>query len=137
MDNSGGLQRHMWGSVLVVDDEPCIRSAVGRMLRGLPLRLRFAGSAEEALPMIDVEVPDLVISDFNMPGIDGLTFIRKVLDRHQSVRVVLHTGSSLQAIPLDIVLAPKPCAAATLRALVVQLLRGEPGGDLNSRLRTG
>jgi CheY-like chemotaxis protein len=87
--------------------------------------------------MVDAEVPDLLISDFAMPGMDGIAFVHEVLARHSHVRVVLHTGSVLKTIPTNIILAPKPCEPAMLRALVVQLLRGESVQDDGPELRTG
>jgi len=66
--------------------------------------------------------------------------IRFVHKSGRSHTVSLDAQALAAVIPRDIILAPKPCEPANLRALVVQLLRGEPpelGQGLGPKLRTG
>ena len=84
--------------VMVVDDDPQVRQMVVRLLRGLPVRLRCASSAAEALAQLEVEVPDLLISDLQMPGMDGLALLEQVKARWPGVCLVLHTGEA-SAVP--------------------------------------
>ncbi len=63
--------------VLVVDDDPELRPLVGFALRQASYLVVEAASGEEALPLLDRELPDLMILDVNLPGIDGFEVLRR------------------------------------------------------------
>jgi two-component system response regulator GlrR len=82
----------MSAHVLVVDDDP-------DMLRLLSMRLGAAGhrvtaveTAEAALTQIAVERPQLVVSDVQLPGKDGLTLYDEIRARHPALPVILLTA---------------------------------------------
>jgi CheY-like chemotaxis protein len=79
-------------SVFVVDDDEQILRCMPRFFQKLPVRLRCARSAAEALVQIEAEPPDLLISDLHMPDMDGLALIEKVRARWPNVRAVLNTS---------------------------------------------
>ena len=58
-------------SVLVVDDEPDIRYLTQVNLELDGHRVMTAANGEEALAAVQVEVPDVVLLDVMMPGVDG------------------------------------------------------------------
>lgn len=58
------------GSVLIVDDDPVIVQALGRMLDGLG-HIRFALNGQQALKMVRETPPDIVLLDAEMPGMSG------------------------------------------------------------------
>ena len=62
--------------VLVVDDEPQIRRALSINLRARGYEVDAAASGEEALQRAAARVPDLVVLDLGLPGIDGVEVIR-------------------------------------------------------------
>jgi PAS domain S-box-containing protein len=64
--------------VLVVDDEEDARELVGRILQNQGARVTGAGSAEEALRLLELNRPDVLVSDVGMPGMDGYQLIRKI-----------------------------------------------------------
>jgi two-component system chemotaxis response regulator CheY len=67
--------------VLIVDDSPAMRSFVRRVLEvsGFDLASCFqAGNGEEALEVLRSEWVDLVLSDINMPVMDGEEFLRRL-----------------------------------------------------------
>ena len=64
------------GCVLVVDDEPQIRRALGTNLRARGYDVVLAASGEEALPLAAERHPDVVILDLGLPGIDGIEVVR-------------------------------------------------------------
>ena len=70
--------------VLLVDDEPNANEAVQALLDSCGAEVRVAGSAEQALQVLDVWRPDVLISDIAMPEEDGYVLIRKI--RARSVR---------------------------------------------------
>ncbi len=66
--------------VLIVDDQQTIRSLVRSGLQQIGFtEVREAGDGEDGLrAMLSVQPPKLIISDFNMPKLDGLGFLRAV-----------------------------------------------------------
>ena len=79
-------------SILFVDDEPSILSALRRLLRPLPYRVLTAEGGVEALALLEREPVDLVVSDMLMPGMDGATFLEQVCQRWPTVQRLLLTG---------------------------------------------
>lgn len=79
---SGGQGRTMAGlTVLIVDDSSVMRKIVERALRqaGLDLaRVLEAGSGREGLEALRRDKADLIVSDINMPNMDGLEFLRQI-----------------------------------------------------------
>ena len=66
---------------LIVDDSSVMRKIVERALRqaGLdPLVVHEAGSGIEGLDVLKVREVDLILSDINMPSMDGLEFLRQI-----------------------------------------------------------
>ncbi len=66
------------GTVLVVDDDEMVRELIRAGLTRHGLRVTTVGSGIEALALLEVTTPDLVISDVNMPEMDGFTLISKL-----------------------------------------------------------
>jgi len=64
------------GCVLVVDDEPQIRRALGTNLRARGYDVVLAATGEEALTLAAERHPDVVILDLGLPGIDGIEVVR-------------------------------------------------------------
>lgn len=86
-------------SILVVDDEPDVadmfRQRFRREARQGTYVLHFAGSGEEALERLDGPIqPELlvILSDINMPGMDGLTLLRAVKLRWPDMPVMMVTA---------------------------------------------
>jgi signal transduction histidine kinase len=79
----GGLR------ILVVDDEPDVRSIVGDMLELEGHHVLLASSADEALALVAEAAPDVLLTDVLMPGMRGPELARAVVERHPDVRVVL------------------------------------------------
>ena len=64
---------------LVVDDSRAMRSILTRLLSGLGFDVAQAGDGAEALSVLDAGTrPDVILVDWNMPVMDGLTFIKNV-----------------------------------------------------------
>jgi len=80
-------------SILVVDDEPLVRGTVAEMLSALGHTVTVAASAEEALAMVaEGPVPDLVASDYLMPGTTGAEMARQLRARWPNLPVLIVTG---------------------------------------------
>ncbi len=64
--------------ILVVDDDPAAVELVQEVLTQMGGEVRGAGTAEEALRVLEQWRPDVLVSDIEMPGQDGYTLIRKI-----------------------------------------------------------
>ena len=64
--------------VLVVDDQADSRELVKRVLSECDAEVFAAGSAEEALRLVELEQPHVLLSDIGMPGVDGYELLRRV-----------------------------------------------------------
>ena len=63
---------------LVVDDSRVIRKVARRILEDLGFEVAEAGDGLEAMAWCQAVMPDAVLLDWRMPGIDGLEFVRKL-----------------------------------------------------------
>jgi DNA-binding NtrC family response regulator len=79
-------------TVLFVDDEPNVLSALRRTLRNEPYRVLLAQGPDEALDVLKKEEVDILVSDHLMPGMDGLTFLRLVKMLYPRVVRIILTG---------------------------------------------
>jgi CheY-like chemotaxis protein len=86
-------------SILIVDDESDVaelfRQRFRREVRQGTYVLHFAMSGEEALAKLDREIePQLIVilSDINMPGMDGLALLREIKKRHPGLPVMMVTA---------------------------------------------
>jgi len=78
-------------SVLCVDDEPSILSALRRVLRAEGCRILTASSGAEALALLEAEPVDVVVSDMRMPVMDGARLLAEVRARWPGTARVLLT----------------------------------------------
>jgi two-component system chemotaxis response regulator CheY len=81
---------------LIVDDSSVMRKIVERSLRQAGLDLSSvieAGNGAEALGLLDGSLVDLILSDINMPVMDGLEFVRQLqsMDKTRHIPVVMIT----------------------------------------------
>lgn len=118
-------------SVLLVDDDIDLREVVAAMLESVGLQVTAVGSAEEALEEARVREPDLMVLDWNLPGMNGLELCRLIRHdpRLSHLPVLFLTAHSatqdmVQAFAAgadDYVV--KPFRAAELGARIFGLLR--------------
>ena len=80
-------------TVLIVDDEPGVRTFVDRAMRKIGFRTRVASDGEEALALAaDLQPLDLLITDLRMPGMRGDELARQLRTRDPDLKVLYLTG---------------------------------------------
>jgi two-component system probable response regulator PhcQ len=79
-------------TLLIVDDEESVRSALKRALRKESYEVFTASGPEEALELLQQQPVDLVVSDHLMPRMTGLEFLKLVHDRYPGVGRIMLTG---------------------------------------------
>ncbi|BEQ17059.1 sigma-54-dependent transcriptional regulator [Desulfoferula mesophila] len=82
----------MLAQVLIVDDEPSIRSSLGGILSDEGYEISEAPDGESALSLLEQEVPDIMLLDVWLPGIDGLSVLERVKKRLPELPVVMISG---------------------------------------------
>ncbi len=95
----------MSDNILVVDDSPTVRNIIKIYLMNLRLSILEAEDATRALQLLRLVPVSVVIADINMPGMDGITFVKEL----------------------------RASKEAQLRGIPVILLTAEKGGDLRQR----
>src|SRR5450432_3994145 len=79
--------------VLLVDDEPTLRRALGKILTLAGHQVTTAANGQEALAQIEAATFDVIVSDIRMPGMDGMSLLRAIRARDLDVPVIFLTGS--------------------------------------------
>ncbi|PZD97406.1 hypothetical protein DNH61_03400 [Paenibacillus sambharensis] len=81
-------------NILLVDDEPIVRSSMARMISGIAdhYRLHEAEDGEDAIEMLDSQAFDLVITDIQMPAVDGLELAGHIRGHYPDTAIVMLTG---------------------------------------------
>jgi Signal transduction histidine kinase len=120
-------------TILLVDDEDLVRIGTSEMLTDLGYKVIAANSAAEALRLLRTgDEPDLMITDYLMPGMNGVELIDHAHLLAPGLEVMLITGYSTIAEgpgPTVPRLA-KPFRQADLAQLVADLLTRGPSGDV-------
>ena len=116
-------------TLLLVDDEERILSALRRTLRREGYEIVTVNSVASALAVLDQRPVDLVLSDFKMPGMTGLELLAEARRRQPRVARLLITGWSQAVSPAELAAAevttliPKPWEDAELKRALREALR--------------
>src|SRR5262249_51050385 len=87
-------------TVFVIDDDPSVRKALGRLLRAAGCRVQAFAAADEFLGQPPPDGPACLVLDVCLPGIDGLDLQRPLPGRQAGLPVVFITGHG--AIPMSV-----------------------------------
>lgn len=119
-------------NILVVEDDSCMKTAIERIVRKIDRRINFqwASSAEEALGQLNKKYFDLVISDYNLPGLENGLKVWEASQIHSPhCKFVMMSGMGVseylnatrnQKYPPSFL--PKPFSPIELRAIVIQCI---------------
>lgn len=131
--------------ILIIDDEPTLREVLAMVLERSGYTIREAASGELAMPLFDRWMPELVITDLTMPGMDGLEVLRQVKTRAanagRDVPVILVTAYASTATAVAAMregafdYVAKPFQNDELRMLVQKALAMRDLEIENARLR--
>jgi CheY-like chemotaxis protein len=80
------------GRILVVDDEESARSLLDRVLTGAGHQVISVETGEAGLDVLTRERVDLIITDKNLPGMDGVEMLRLAREQQPHLRGILITG---------------------------------------------
>ncbi len=80
-------------SILIVDDEDTIRSTLSLEFQEIGYAVRSAENGITALVELGQHIPDILLSDLNMPGMSGFDLLSVVRRRYPEVRVIAMSGA--------------------------------------------
>ncbi len=129
--------------ILVVDDEVPITILLSKILKREGYAVETAGSGEEALAKLPEFVPNLVITDLKMPGIDGIELMRRIRRERPEVDFILLTAyatvenavEAMKAGAREYLIKPLK-EPEELRAAVARVLERQALADANALWQT-
>lgn len=121
----------MQQNVLIIDDSAAIHALLRARLKDEPILLHAASGGEQGLEMVAAILPDLILLDVEMPGLDGFEVCRRLKEHEKlhNIPVILMTGAcsseqKLRGLALGAFdYIAKPFDPAELRARVRSALR--------------
>jgi DNA-binding NtrC family response regulator len=78
--------------ILLVDDEDDFVKSLSERMQMRDLDTDVALNGEQALEILDEDVPDVMVLDFKMPGIDGIEVLKRVRKSYPDVQVIMLTA---------------------------------------------
>lgn len=117
--------------ILVVDDEPALRESLGMLLASVGYDVDTASNGVSAVSQMNRTVPDLIVTDLNMPEMSGIELITHVRGRYPAVLIVAMSGDYHdEAVPASIMADryyPKGQDPHKLLAVIASLIEGQTG----------
>ena len=116
-------------SVLVVDDDPPTRQGLSVLLESWGYQPSEASDGKAALKLCEKELPQAIITDLMMPGMNGLEFVGALGERIQQIAIIFVTGqatidTAVQAIKLGAYdYLPKPLEPQRFREVLEKGLK--------------
>jgi CheY-like chemotaxis protein len=114
--------------IIIVDDEKSFRDLISKLLKNQGYQIHTASDGLDGLKAIEEHRPDLIITDFKMPRMDGIEFLARVWEIYHNLPVIF--SSAYYSYPEDLSpihqgqthFLPKPIDVEALLKLVHQLL---------------
>jgi len=115
--------------ILLVDDSRTIRNIQKNVLKQLDINnVLEAEDGVQALAIFQEQVPDLLLVDWNMPNMDGITLVRKIREINKTVPMIMCTTEAEKSRVLEAVKAGvnnyivKPFTVESLREKISQTM---------------
>jgi DNA-binding response OmpR family regulator len=129
-------------TVLIIDDDEKLNTLLTEYLGQFGFAVRTAAHPEAGLRLLKADVPDIVILDVMLPGMDGLAVCRKVRETSRVPIVMLTARGSVMDRIVGLEMGaddylPKPFEPRELVARIQAVLRRGAPADADDRLRAG
>lgn len=91
--------------ILIADDHPQMRAYIQAALESLPVEVLMAADGMDAMALVESVRPDLLLTDYQMQIVDGLTLAHQIRERPdlKPTKIVLITGKATEAEVLQAV----------------------------------
>jgi len=77
---------------LLIDDDEFVRDSMRLLFESRNCFLTAVGSAEEGIKALEIDQYNIIITDYKLPGINGIDFCKHVLRNHSLYRIILITA---------------------------------------------
>jgi signal transduction histidine kinase/ActR/RegA family two-component response regulator len=126
--------------ILVVEDDDFVRTSMVESLEALGHEVAQAADGESGLLELERSSPDLMITDYLMPGITGAELVRRAREAFPSLPMIIATGyadmKAIEQVIGDDIVLRKPFQLSELASSVERALQGvEPGAGRLDRVR--
>ena len=125
--------------VLVVDDDPAVRATLGMYLMSAGYDVATADDGITAVAHLSKAIPDLLVTDLNMPIMSGIELISHMRTLHPQVPIVAMSGDYLgEAVPAGIIadrFYPKGQNLQHLLATITSLIATSPSSGIANDAR--
>jgi len=106
--NPSGKGTHMSSrskaQILVVDDDPDVRESLGMLLMSAGYDVATADNGINAVSHLSRVIPDLIVTDLNMPHMSGVELISRVRSQHPSISIIAMSGDYQgDAVPASVI----------------------------------
>jgi DNA-binding response OmpR family regulator len=119
--------------ILIVEDEAMLRRVIARNLRGRGFEVREAELADDAIAMVLMQVPDLMLLDINLPDRTGWDVLRELRQRGLTIPTIIVSAVRVSQSRLNefhpLAYLPKPFPLEALLRIVSQGRQGAVVGD--------
>lgn len=122
-------------NILVVDDSNIILMQVRKAMGSLPYHLQTTSSARKALEMLNADTFDLIITDVNMPEMNGIELALKIRKEIKHLRVIIMTAfenAEMKKQQTNVLFTDKPLSLSHVTNLINQMNEGNDFGKLNT-----
>lgn len=115
--------------ILVIDDEKLILDLTAMVLRDKDFDVHLADNAQSGYTIIEEHAPAVVLLDYMMPEVDGMTALHEIRRRFPQTYVIMFTGKGSEEIAVELMKAgaadyiPKPFSHANLIDRIEHVLR--------------
>lgn len=79
-------------NILLVDDEQDFRDPIVFWLEAKGYTVRMAGNGQDAIKLLEEEMPNIILLDINMPVMNGIDTLRHIRDKYNSLPVIMITA---------------------------------------------
>ena len=127
--------------ILLVDDSPVDRKLFATLLEKENFEVRACDDGQSALDIMEESLPDIVLTDMQMPGMDGLELVEEIRRRFSSTPVILITGHGSEDLATKALRAgaagyvPKSNSTDLLSTTIRHVLELNKTAKLEPRLR--
>ncbi len=88
-------------SVLIIEDEAVLAKNMATYLRRLNHEVKHAETGDSGLALVESERPDVVILDYNLPGLDGLELLTRIRAIDGAIKIIMATGQGNEQLAVD------------------------------------
>lgn len=128
-------------AILIIEDEVTLANNIAAYLRRVGFDVAHAMDAEQGLMLMESFRPDVVLLDYNLPGMNGLEALEKIREIDRRVKVIMVTGHGNVRIAVNAMKASafdylsKPVVLAEVRALIDKAVGEERRDEVEAHYR--